>query len=240
MISWWLLWFSWELLSRSYDDDDYRDAYHEKDDQDYCDDDIHDEYMKMMIIRKENVSNLCCKPPWQSFHTNLQRPACQIPQLANPLLLNEVGEPDQRPAHSTLQLPRSVVEPFQQIVLAVLAIWKFSFNWNISALCEYIDVFQSRRNACSRQNVQKPIPTLLLPRTQESWILWAHFDKHFAGYCGNIVTNIGYCGNIVSFTAKPIWANICWPPTRNYFPNSWHQTTWSVAFKILNSQLYCL
>ena len=43
--------------------DDYRDAYHEKDDQDYCDDDIHDEYMKMMIIRKENVSNLCCKPP---------------------------------------------------------------------------------------------------------------------------------------------------------------------------------
>ena len=216
-------WFSWELLSRSYDDDDYRDAYHEKDDQDYCDDDNHDENLKMIIIRKENVSNLCCKPPWQSFHTNLQRPACQIPQLANnPLLLHT--------AHST-QLPRSVVEPFQQIVLAVLAIWKFSFNWNISALCEYIDVFQSRRNACSRQNVQKPIPTFNHPVAMNSgvldiigtlwqafsWILWEYFVFHL-----------------------PIWANICWPPTRNYFPNSWHQTTWSVAFKILNSQLYCL
>ena len=148
---------------------------------------------KMIIIRKENVSNLCCKPPWQSFHTNLQRPACQIPQLANPLLLNEVGEPDQRPAHSTLQLPRSVVEPFQQIVLAVLAIWKFSFNWNISALCEYIDVFQSRRNACSHQNVQKPIPTFNHPVATNSgvldimgtfWqtfcrILWEYCDKHW-------------------------------------------------------------
>ena len=135
--------------------------------------------------------------------------------------------------HSTLQLPRSVVEPFQQIVLAVLAIWKSSFNWNISAMCENIDVLQSRRNACSRQNVQKPIPTFNHPVAMNSgvldiigtlwqafsWILWEYFVFHL-----------------------PIWANICWPPTKNYFPNSWHQTTWSVlvAFKIVNSQLHCL